>query len=242
MPKKNILVGDDNKLTEEFLSEYFSETKSIPIFAKTPDDILSAFPMLKPDFVFVKVDWLDKKMVERLSQYRKEKPAAKFFSLGYAKDDSFKWDNQFEIPLELKAFRKKLLGEVMYPGKVKLLVIDDEEGVLEIFKDFFELQKDPPFDVEYARDGLQGFQKVKSQKPDCIILDIKMPVRSGIDFYGDMQKSGQETPVVVFIDSTSADEISKVRKFGNPVFVEKSGHRSSMQEMLGIVKKLIAFA
>ena len=241
MPRRNILVGDDNKLTETFLSEYFSETKSIPIFAKSPEDMLGGFGMMKPDFVFVNVDWLDSTMVKHLEQHRKGKPSAKFFSLGYAKDDGFKWDNQFEIPLEQKAFRKKLLGEVTFPEKVKLLIVDDEEGILELFKDFFELQKDPYFEVQTARDGLDGFRKIESMKPDCLVLDIKMPIRTGIEVYADMKKSGREIPTIAFIDSTSPDEIAQMRKSGNPVFVEKSGHRSSMQEMLALAKKLVAF-
>ena len=224
MPKRNILVGDDDKFTEMFLSEYFSETKSIPIFAKSNSDFINGFQMLKPDFVFVKVDWLDRHIFERLGTYRGEKPAAKFFSLGFAKDERFKWDNQFEVPLELKAFRKKLLAEVNYPAKVKLLVVDDEAGILELFKDFFELQKDPHLEVAVAHDGLEGFRLAQKMNPDCIILDIKMPVRSGVEFYADLKKSNRDIPTIVFLDATSPDEIAKIRQNGNPSFVEKSGH------------------
>lgn len=241
MPKKNILVGDDDKQSEVFLTEYFSETKSIPIFAKSQEDLLDAFVM-NPEFVFVKVDWLDKALFTTLSNYKKSKPAAKFFSIGYARDETFKWDNQFEVPFEPKAFRKTLLGEIAFPPKVKLLIVDDEEGILELFKDFFELQKDPIFEVTLAKNGLEGFEKVKSARPDVVVLDLKMPVRNGAELYSDIQNLDKKIPCIVFIDSTSAEEIGKVRKFGNPVFVEKSGHRSSMQEMLGIVKKMIAFA
>lgn len=241
MPKRTILIGDDAKGNESFLIDYFSETKSIPILAKSEDDFLDGFA-LKPDFVFLKIEWMKPEILSRLQAYRNEKKAAKFFSIGYANDETFKWDNQFEAPFEPRAFRKTLLGEISFPPKAKLLVIDDEEGVLEMFKDFFELQKDPAFEVHLAKNGLEGFEMAGKVNPDCIVLDLKMPVRSGAECYSDFQKSGRETPIIIFLDANTADEISRVRKFGNPVFVEKSGHRSSMQEMVGIVKKLIAFA
>ena len=242
MPKKNILVGDDRKDAEGYLTEYFSETKSIPIFAKSPEDAQDGIRMLKPDFVFMNADWVDDGMKECLRVYREKQPAGRCFSLGPPKSADFKWSAQLEVPFDPKVFRKALFSEITLPAKIKLLVIDDEKGILDIFKDFFESQKDPLFEVVIAGNGLEGFKKMESLNPDCIVLDIKMPVRSGIEFYGDLNKSGREIPTIVFIDSTSPDEISKVRKFGIPSFVEKSGHQSSMPEMLWLVKKLIAFA
>ncbi len=242
MPKRSILVGCGDKLTEDFLGEYFSETKSIPIFAKSKEDMSDALSLMKPDIIFAKAEWLDKPFLSHLGQYKQEKPAARIFSLGQESQNLFKWDGQFEMPLESKGFRKALLGGLSYPESVKLLVIDDEEGIIELFKDFFELQRAPVFKVETARDGLDGFRKMESLKPDCIVLDLKMPVRSGIEFYADMKKSNRDIPVIVFLDSTSPDEIAAVRKNGSPIFVEKSGQHSSMQEMLAIVKKLFIFA
>ncbi len=242
MPKKTILVGEDSGAHIGFLSDYFSDTKSIPIFAKTKEDVMDAFGMLNPDFVFMKIEWMDPKFVEQFQAYRKQKPAAKFFSIGYANDESFKWDNQFEAPLELKTFRKKLLAEVNLPATINLLIVEDEKGILELFKDYFENQNNPHFKVECAENGLTGFQKLEKDPPHCIILDIKMPIRSGIEFYGDLKKSNREIPVIVFLDSTSPDEITQLRKYGTPVLIEKSGHQSSMPEMLGMIKKLVYFA
>lgn len=242
MPKRNILIADDQKANEEFLTEYFSETRSIPLFVKSAEDLRHGLSIIKPEVVFAKVEWLNEELRSTFEAYRHQNDKVKFFSLGYAKSDVFHWDNQFEIPLEGKAFRKGLLGEMTYPDSVKLLVVDDEQGILEMFKDFFELQKHPTFIVETARNGLEGFQKVEKCCPDCIVLDLKMPVRNGMDFFSDLYKSGRDIATIVFIDATSPEEISKICRYGKPVFVEKSGQRSSMQEMLGIIKKLIVFS
>lgn len=242
MPKRKILVGDDRDLSIGFLSDFFSETKSIPIFAKSKEDVDEGLDLMNPDLVFMRIDWMDENIATHLSKYRKEKPQTKFFSLGYSKNEHFKWDNQFEVPLELKAFRKTLLGELQFPPLIKLLVIDDEKGIGELFKDSFELRKDPPFQVDFALDGLEGFKKIETFQPDCLILDIKMPIRSGIEVYRDLRKSQRDIPTIIFIDATSADEIAEMRKIGNPVFVEKSGSESSMPEMLALIKKMVFFA
>ena len=241
MPKRKILIGEDRENIVEFLADYFSDTKSIPIFAKSKQDVMDGLDMMNPDLVFMRVEWVDSPIAERLTRYRLDKPKTKFFSLGYSKNEAFKWENQFEVPTEIKAFRKTLLGELVFPSPIKLLVIDDEEGIGEIFKDFFELRKDPPFQVDFALNGLEGFKKIENMNPDCLVLDIKMPVRSGIDVYADMKKTGRAIPTVVFVDSSSSDEIAAIRKSGNPVFVEKTGSASSMPEMLALIKKLVYF-
>ncbi len=83
---------------------------------------------------------------------------------------------------------------------------------------------------------------IEQDPPHCIILDIKMPVRTGVELYRDLSRSGFRIPTIIFIDSTAADDILEIRKWGAPVFIEKGGPSSSMPDMLALVKKLVAFS
>lgn len=62
--------------------------------------------------------------------------------------------------------------------KVKVLVIDDEPDIVEILS--YNLGKED-YTVYKAYDGEEGLQKAKSEKPDLIIMDVRMPGISGIE-------------------------------------------------------------
>ena len=128
------------------------------------------------------------------------------------------------------------------PDPIKLLIVDDEAEIIEVLQDYFEVRKDPSFQIRTAPNGLEGFKLIEQDLPHCLILDIKMPVRTGAELYRDLIRSGHRIPTVIFIDSTTADDIMEIRKWGAPVFVEKGGPSSSMPDMLALVKKLILFS
>ena len=60
----------------------------------------------------------------------------------------------------------------MLENKKCLLVIDDEDDVCQIIKEKFELLG---YKVLTALDGAEGFQKTGESKPDCVLLDIRIP-------------------------------------------------------------------
>ncbi|MFH0985785.1 MAG: response regulator [Candidatus Omnitrophota bacterium] len=57
-----------------------------------------------------------------------------------------------------------------------LLIIDDEDDVCQIVKEKFEHLG---YRVLTANDGAVGFQKTEEGKPDCVLLDIRIP--GGVD-------------------------------------------------------------
>lgn len=61
--------------------------------------------------------------------------------------------------------------------KYKMLVIDDEFGVVSLLKDFFELED---FLVYTAYDGVEALKKIDIN-PDIILLDVNMPEMDGIE-------------------------------------------------------------
>lgn len=59
--------------------------------------------------------------------------------------------------------------------KPKLLIVDDEPGIVDMMKSYFESH----YEVLTARDGGEALQKV-SALPDLILLDINMPGMDGL--------------------------------------------------------------
>lgn len=241
MPKRAIVIASENKKAVEYVTDYFSDTESVPTIIRSKSDFSALFTF-KPDIVFFQGDWLDQRITSRLSQFKTENQKVKYFSLGNVSSDGVHWDGKLEFPIDERAFRKTLLNQMTLPDPIKLLIVDDEIEIIEVIQDYFEVRKDPPFNVRIALNGLEGFKLIEQDPPHCIVLDIKMPVRSGVELYRDLSRSDCRVPTIIFIDSTAADDILEIRKWGAPVFVEKGGPSSSMPDMLALVKKLVAFS
>jgi len=60
----------------------------------------------------------------------------------------------------------------------KILIVDDEPGVVEIVRVNLEWEG---YDICEAFDGQEGWDKVRSEKPDLVILDVMMPTLSGLE-------------------------------------------------------------
>lgn len=84
--------------------------------------------------------------------------------------------------------------------KKKILAVDDEAGILQLLKDYFEMQG---YEVLGACDGAQAFQKL-SLKPDLILLDVNMP---GIDGFEVCQMiRGHITCPILFLTAKIEEE------------------------------------
>ena len=68
--------------------------------------------------------------------------------------------------------------------KKRILVCDDEEGIRESLK--LILEND--YDLDFAKNGDEAIQKMKSAPADITLLDIKMPKRDGLETLKELRK------------------------------------------------------
>ena len=78
----------------------------------------------------------------------------------------------------------------------KILVVDDEQDILEIVR---ATLKTKGYEVDVAHDGEEGLARIKTHKPDLVILDLMMPQKSGLEVCKDLKKdpSTADIPVIV---------------------------------------------
>lgn len=102
-----------------------------------------------------------------------------------------------------------------------ILIIEDD-----IFFQKFYTQKlrDQGFEVDAAPDGEEGLEKVKTLKPDLILLDIIMPKKDGFEVLKDLSDNPQlkKIPVYVFSTLNQEQDVQKALKLGAKDFVNKS--------------------
>src|SRR3989338_4358962 len=85
-------------------------------------------------------------------------------------------------------------GGQMQKKDIKILIVDDQPGMLETFTDILE---DRGFFVEVAEDGFQAIDKVKKTNYDIIFMDIRMPGINGLKTFREEKKINQKVAVIM---------------------------------------------
>ena len=76
----------------------------------------------------------------------------------------------------------------------RVLVIEDEAAILRGLADNLRLES---YDVLTAADGETGYELLRSQKPDLVILDLMLPGMSGYDVCRKARANGMEMPILM---------------------------------------------
>lgn len=118
-------------------------------------------------------------------------------------------------------------------SKKKILVVEDEFGLQELFRDIFQMAG---YDVRIAVDGKNGYEIYREFNPDLVFTDVVMPEMSGIEL---VRKIREEEPgiKVIFISGffgikrIKDDLLKDVKKFGYPMLA-KPFKTSAMLELV----------
>lgn len=106
----------------------------------------------------------------------------------------------------------------LFSQKPRLLVVDDESIVLDIVQSFL----DSYFEVEAISDPLMALKILKTRKFDLILVDIKMPKMSGLEFMSKIPEKNKQTPTVALTGHARSDqEVEQAKKLGASAVVFK---------------------
>ena len=86
--------------------------------------------------------------------------------------------------------------------KAHILVVDDDDGIRELVKQFLNQNK---YLVTTAKSSEDALDKVKIIKFDLIVLDIMMPGKSGLEFTNENKKK-LDTPIILLTAKGEASE------------------------------------
>jgi CheY-like chemotaxis protein len=84
-------------------------------------------------------------------------------------------------------------GEEEPPVKIKILVVEDEFGLHEIFREIFRMEG---YDVRIATNGVQGYELFKKFNPDLVFTDIIMPEMNGLELVGKIREINPRIKVI----------------------------------------------
>jgi CheY-like chemotaxis protein len=100
----------------------------------------------------------------------------------------------------------------------KILVIDDEQGIRDLLD---TLLRRKGYDVVVAESGRQGLELFRRERPDVIVLDLKMPEMDGLTVLRQIKNLDPGKPVIILTGAGTAEAERQVRALGVTEYVEK---------------------
>src|SRR4030042_2432040 len=102
----------------------------------------------------------------------------------------------------------------------KILIVDDDKQIVLLLASRLKANK---YEIVVAYDAMQAVAKAFTEKPDLIVLDIKMPGGSGISVMDNLSNSAETaiTPVIVITAYPSPEIQQKVKEMGAVDFISK---------------------
>jgi two-component system response regulator ResD len=86
----------------------------------------------------------------------------------------------------------------------KILVVDDEQQIVEILERYL---LDEGFQVCVAHDGGEAVSATSLERPDLVIMDLKLPTMNGLDAFREI-RSSSDVPVIML--TSRSDEVDRI--------------------------------
>lgn len=118
----------------------------------------------------------------------------------------------------------------------KALVIDDNANNLMLEKDLLEVAG---FEVFVAENGSSGIALARKEKPDIIIMDMRLPDMRGSEAAKilHLDNETRDIPIVFVTASVLAEGIEEIKTIPNAVFISKPiNTRTFAKEVMHFIK------
>lgn len=114
-------------------------------------------------------------------------------------------------------------------GRKLIAVVDDEPGVR---SGLGRLLRSAGYDAETFASGREWLAAPPEPRPDCLILDIRMPGIDGFELIDRMRAEGRELPVIILTSFPSELSRRRALEAGVEAFLTKPVERSTLVEAL----------
>ena len=113
------------------------------------------------------------------------------------------------------------------PAEYKILVVDDVQSNVLLLKALLGREG---FNIIYAMNGTEALEKVKSESPDLVLLDVMMPDMDGFEVAGRLkvEPSQAEIPIIFLTALNDSASVVKGFQLGANDFISKPFRREEL--------------
>ncbi len=121
------------------------------------------------------------------------------------------------------------------PGGERILVVDDERHIVRLVQVNLERAG---YKIVTAFDGREALEKVESEHPDLVILDVMMPYVDGFEVLQTLRKNPatQHLPVIMLTAKAQDADIFRGWQSGVDSYLTKP---FNPMELLGFVRRIL---
>ncbi|MCA9039931.1 MAG: sigma-54-dependent Fis family transcriptional regulator, partial [Planctomycetaceae bacterium] len=112
----------------------------------------------------------------------------------------------------------------------KLLVIDDEASILHAFKRAFD---EDDIELLTAETAAEGETLVAEASPDVVVLDLRLPDKSGLDCFNRIREIDPRTPVIFITGHGTVETAIEATKAGAYDYLFKPLELDQLKELIG---------
>ena len=109
----------------------------------------------------------------------------------------------------------------------KILIVDDETGIVEEVKSYFE---EEGFEVHAADTGKDGLEQLEKVQPDVLLLDMKLPDMSGLNVLKACKATSPNTKIIVNTGYVDQHLIDEAERLGRDAFLHKPFNLERLME------------
>ena len=117
---------------------------------------------------------------------------------------------------------------------IKVLIVDDEVALANTLAQRLQMRD---LKVGTAHDGEQALSKLKVDKPDVIVLDLRMPGMHGMEVLREIKKACPEIQVIVLTGHGSDKDEEEVKKLGGFDFLNKPADIETLAHKIKVAFK-----
>ncbi|MGB9772144.1 MAG: response regulator [Candidatus Kapaibacteriota bacterium] len=122
-------------------------------------------------------------------------------------------------------------------NKIRILVIDDEQIVLDSIKRL--LKKDENFEVQTAISALEGLKKVNEFKPHIILTDLMMPEIDGLELLKKVKEIDEKIFVIMITGYATINTALQAMQLGAFDYIAKPFTREELRKVIDRAASLV---
>ena len=115
-------------------------------------------------------------------------------------------------------------------AKLRILVVDDDPSMVSTLRDILQATG---HEVEVAYSGSEAIERVGDLRPDCILMDVRMPGPNGVEAFRRIKRISPQSFVIFMTAYSDSSLVSEARAEGA---VEVLSKPLDLERLLGLIQ------